>query len=86
MKNYTKIAFGALLIASAAFTSCREDDAVVITPEPVKPTIYARLGGTTLVADPDNAGQMIEQGCCQQILQAPKQAYTQELLASVLTV
>ncbi len=62
MKNYTKIAIGALLIASAAFTSCREDDAVVITPEPVKPSIYARLGGTTLVADPDNAGQMIEQG------------------------
>ncbi len=57
MRNYSKITLSVLLIASAAFTSCSKDD----DPE-VKASIYARLGGTTMVADPDNSGQMIEQG------------------------
>ena len=58
MKNYSKITLGVLLLASAAFTSCSNDDD---DPE-VKASIYARLGGTTMVADPDNSGQMIEKG------------------------
>lgn len=58
MKNYSKITLGVLLLASAAFTSCSKDD----DPAPVKASIYTRLGGTTMVADPDNSGQMIEQG------------------------
>lgn len=61
MKNYSKIALSTLLIASLSFTSCSDDDNPT-TPTPEKPSIYARLGGTTLVSDPDNAGQMIEQG------------------------
>ncbi|MBC7847502.1 MAG: hypothetical protein H7Y10_13545 [Flavobacterium sp.] len=59
MTNYSKITLGVLFLASAAFTSCESDDDA---PAPVKASIYTRLGGTTMVADPDNSGQMIEQG------------------------
>jgi hypothetical protein len=59
MKNYSKITLGVLLLASAAFTSCSNNDD---DPAPVKASIYSRLGGTTMVADPDNSGQMIEKG------------------------
>lgn len=57
MRNFSKITLSMLLIASVTLTSCSKDD----DPE-VKASIYSRLGGTTMVADPDNPGQMIEQG------------------------
>lgn len=60
MKNYSKISLSLLLVASAAFTSCSNDDNAA-APE-VKASIYTRLGGTKMVADPDNSGKMIEQG------------------------
>ena len=57
MTNYSKLALCALVIGAFTFTSCSSDS------DPVAPqSIYQRLGGTTLVADPDNAGQMIEAG------------------------
>lgn len=59
MRNFSKITLSVLLIASASFTSCSNDDDP--KPEP-KASIYARLGGSTMVADPDNSGQMIEKG------------------------
>ncbi|WP_163400202.1 hypothetical protein [Flavobacterium fluviatile] len=60
MKNLSKITLSVLIIASAALTSCNNDDD---DPKPpVKASIYERLGGTKMVADPDNSGQMIEQG------------------------
>ncbi|MCB0763331.1 MAG: group 1 truncated hemoglobin [Flavobacteriales bacterium] len=42
---------------------CKKDDEepTPSTPAPT-PTIYQRLGGTTMVSDPANSGQMIEQG------------------------
>ena len=57
MKNFSKLALLALFITSGAFvTSCSDDDSA-------KPkSLYAKLGGTTMVADPNNPGQMIEQG------------------------
>ncbi|WP_417939012.1 hypothetical protein [Flavobacterium sp. RS13.1] len=58
MKNFSKITLSVLIMASATLTSCSNDD----DPAPVKATIYTRLGGTTMVSDPDNQGQMIEQG------------------------
>lgn len=61
MRNFSKITLSVLLIASASFTSCNNDDDEP-TPEPVKASIYTRLGGTKMVADPDNSGQMIEAG------------------------
>lgn len=58
MKNLSKLALLALFITSGVFvTSCSDDD------ESVEPaTLYEKLGGTTMVADPNNPGQMIEQG------------------------
>ena len=59
MKNFSKLALLALFIASGAFvTSCNDDDDQA--PEPT--SLYAKLGGTTMVADPNNPSQMIEQG------------------------
>jgi hypothetical protein len=42
------------------FVSCKEDEQP--TPEPPTPTLYSRVGGTTMVDDPANPGTMIEQG------------------------
>ncbi|MCF6129661.1 hypothetical protein L1S35_08250 [Flavobacterium sp. AS60] len=58
MKKYSKFALCALVIGAFAFASCSDDD----DSAPAPASIYERLGGTTLVADPDNPGQMIEQG------------------------
>jgi hypothetical protein len=60
MKHYSKLALGLLFVSSVALTSCRQDNTVA--PTPPMASIYARLGGSTMVADPDNAGKMIEQG------------------------
>ena len=58
MKNFSKLALLALCIASGGFVvSCNDDDKAA---EPQ--SLYAKLGGTTMVADPNNPGQMIEQG------------------------
>ncbi|MEO8238739.1 MAG: hypothetical protein ABI793_12460 [Flavobacterium sp.] len=58
MKNFSKITLSVLLIASATLTSCNNDDDSPM----VKASIYDRLGGAKMVSDPDNSGQMIEQG------------------------
>lgn len=60
MTKFSKLALCALVIGASVFTSCSDDDETQAAPE--KPSIYARLGGTTMIADPDNPGQMIEQG------------------------
>jgi hypothetical protein len=59
MKNVSKMALYALLIGSTfvATTSCSDDD-----DKATPPSLYTRLGGTTMVPDPKNPGQMIEQG------------------------
>ena len=58
MKKFSNWALLAVAFGAVAFTSCSKDDD---SPAPT-PSIYERLGGTTMVADPDNPGQMIEQG------------------------
>jgi len=49
-----------IFAASVFFISCKEED----TPDPnlTTPTLYSRVGGTTLVADPIAPGTMIEAG------------------------
>ena len=61
MKNFSRIALGVLFVTSTALISCSNNDDDTPAP-PVKASIYDRLGGTKMVADPDNSGQMIEQG------------------------
>lgn len=61
MKKLTKIALLALFTGTAlCFTSCNDDDDTAMTP--AERTLYQKLGGTAMVADPNNPGQMIEQG------------------------
>ncbi len=62
MKNAAKLAILTLTLSSIVFTSCNNDDDETMVVQPVMPSIYDRLGGTTMVSDPDNPGQMIEQG------------------------
>ena len=58
MKKFSTMALFALFIGTGAFfTSCSDDDA---TPQEM--SLYQKLGGTRMVADPNNPGQMIEQG------------------------
>ncbi len=57
MTNLSKFVLCFLLIGASVFTSCSNSD------NNSKPSIYSRLGGTTLVQDPDAAaGVMIEKG------------------------
>lgn len=56
MIKYSKIALCALVIGAFTLTSCSKDSAAAPA------SIYQRLGGTTMVTDPDNPSQMIEKG------------------------
>lgn len=59
MTKFSKIALCALIIGSSAFfTSCDSDD----NNAPAAKTLYQKLGGTTMVTDPDDSSKMIEQG------------------------
>jgi hypothetical protein len=61
MTNLSKMALCAFVFGAGLFASCsKDDDAPIVIPQPQ--SIYARLGGTTMVPDPDNDGQMIEKG------------------------
>lgn len=61
MKKNLKFAFYIMLVGTGVlFTSCNDDDKAPMPSEPQ--TLYQKLGGTTLVSDPNNAGQMIEKG------------------------
>ncbi len=59
MKKSVHLFTAILLASSIAFTSCKEDEKTVT---PTTPTLYEKLGGTTMVADPANPSQMIEKG------------------------
>jgi hypothetical protein len=61
MKKLSQIALFALFIGATAFiTSCSDNDDTA--PTPMQATLYQKLGGTTMVSDPNNPGTMIEQG------------------------
>ena len=59
MTRLTKTVIFALFFSAGALfvSSCSDDDDSTPTP-----SLYTRLGGTTMVSDPNNPGQMIEQG------------------------
>lgn len=55
-----KLLLFALLAGTMMFAACSDDkDTLPSTPTP---TLYEKLGGTTMVSDPANTGQMIEKG------------------------
>ena len=56
MTKYSKIALCALVIGAFTLTSCSKSDS---TPAPTA-SIYSRLGGTTLVDDPDNSDPAVK--------------------------
>jgi hypothetical protein len=59
MKKFSTMALFALFIGTSAFfTSCNDDD----NATPQEMSLYQKLGGTRMVPDPNNPGQMIEQG------------------------
>lgn len=60
MKKSTLLFSALVLVSTIAITSCKEDEKTTVTP--TTPTLYEKLGGTTMVADPANSSQMIEKG------------------------
>jgi hypothetical protein len=67
MKKTLLIPILLLTGASMFYTGCKKDkkdpepEVVAPTPTP-EPTLYERVGGTTLVSDPKSSGSMIEAG------------------------
>lgn len=62
MKKLNKMA---LLVATTALimsTSCKKEEEMTTTNTNTTPTLYERVGGSTMVSDPANSGQMIEKG------------------------
>ncbi|MDD2985733.1 hypothetical protein [Flavobacterium sp.] len=59
MKHFSKrTLFALVLICGSFLVSCSDDDEAT----PAELTLYQKLGGTSMVADPNNSGQLIEQG------------------------
>jgi hypothetical protein len=55
MTKYSKIALSALVMGTFMLTSCSKSDSPAATA-----SIYSRLGGTTLVDDPDNSDPAVK--------------------------
>lgn len=63
MKKVTLLLLAGFIALSLTVASCSNDDDDNATPTPdPQPTLYERVGGTEMVADPNNQGQMIEKG------------------------
>lgn len=52
-------AISVIMILASSMGSCKKSDS---TNPAAKPTLYDSLGGTAMIADPANPGQMIEKG------------------------
>lgn len=60
-KKFSYLAIGLFAMALTYSCSDKKDDDKTTTPT-TNPTLYERVGGTEMVADPNNQGQMIEKG------------------------
>ena len=60
MKKSALVSMMILAITAITIESCKKNDNNTVTT--TKPTLYDSLGGTAMVTDPANAGQMIEKG------------------------
>ncbi len=61
MKKVSYLLLAGLMATAMFVASCSKDDEKSTTT-PATPTLYDRVGGTTMVNDPNNAGTMIEKG------------------------
>lgn len=52
----------AIFASAGMFVACSSDDDQPTDTEEPELTLYEKLGGTTMVSDPNNSNQMIEQG------------------------
>jgi hypothetical protein len=60
MKKRVLFLTAGLITASFMYSSCSKDETTkTVTPTP---SLYERVGGTTMVNDPANSGKMIEAG------------------------
>ncbi|KAB2914377.1 MAG: group 1 truncated hemoglobin [Bacteroidetes bacterium] len=64
MKKVSYLLLACLMATSVFVASCSKDDDNnnTSTPTPTTPSLYDRVGGTTMVNDPNNPGTMIEKG------------------------
>lgn len=63
MKKVSYLLLACLMATSVFVASCsKDDDNNTSTPTPTTPSLYDRVGGTTMVNDPNNPGTMIEKG------------------------
>ena len=63
MKKLSNFALCTMLLGSAAvFISCDDEETTPPITEVPELTLYEKLGGTTMVSDPNNPNMMIEQG------------------------
>ncbi len=60
MKKSVLTLTACLSLAVFMYSSCSKEETKTVTP--TTPTLYSRVGGSTMVNDPNNAGQMIEAG------------------------
>lgn len=60
MKKNVLALTACLSLAVFIYSSCSKEETKTVTPATT--TLYTRVGGTTLVSDPNNPGQMIEKG------------------------
>lgn len=63
MKKVSYLLLACLMATSVFVASCsKDDDNNTSTTTPTTPSLYDRVGGTTMVNDPNNPGTMIEKG------------------------
>lgn len=62
MKNFNKMALMVATTALIMSTSCKKEEKMVTNNTNATPTLYERVGGSMMVNDPANSGQMIEKG------------------------
>lgn len=60
MKKSKQLLSALIVLSALFFASCKEEEKTVTTP--TTPTLYEKLGGTTMVSDPANPSMMIEKG------------------------
>jgi hypothetical protein len=62
MKKLSQLSLALVATALIFTTACKKEEKKDPAPTTTAPTLYERVGGTDMVSDPANSGQMIEKG------------------------